>query len=54
VNAEFVKSAHDAGLEFHVWTVDDPEKAKRLAAMGVDGITTNRAAWLKEQVKETK
>ena len=51
VNAEFVKAAHDAGLEFHVWTVDDPEKAKRLAAMGVDGITTNRAAWLKEQLK---
>jgi glycerophosphoryl diester phosphodiesterase len=51
VNAEFVKAAHDAGLEFHVWTVDDPQKAKQLAAMGVEGITTNRAAWLREQVK---
>jgi glycerophosphoryl diester phosphodiesterase len=26
VNAEFVKAVHDAGLEFHVWTVDDRRK----------------------------
>ena len=50
VDAAFVKAAHDAGLELHVWTVDDPAKAKALVAAGVDGITTNRSAWLREQL----
>lgn len=50
VDAAFIKAAHDAGLELHVWTVDDPEKAKALIAAGVDSITTNRAAWMREQV----
>jgi glycerophosphoryl diester phosphodiesterase len=51
IDAAFIKSAHDAGLELHVWTVDDPERAKALIAAGVDSITTNRAAWLREQVQ---
>jgi glycerophosphoryl diester phosphodiesterase len=50
VDAAFVKAAHDAGLELHVWTVDDPARAKELIAAGVDSITTNRAAWLREQL----
>jgi glycerophosphoryl diester phosphodiesterase len=50
VDAAFIKAAHDAGLELHVWTVDDPEKAKALIAAGVDSITTNRAAWMREQL----
>jgi glycerophosphoryl diester phosphodiesterase len=36
-----------ACLELYVWTVDDPEAAARLIAAGVDGITSNRAAWLR-------
>jgi glycerophosphoryl diester phosphodiesterase len=39
-----------AGLECHVWTVDDPAKAKELAANGVDSITTNRPAFIREQL----
>ncbi len=42
VTKELVDAAHKAGLEFHVWTVDDPEAAVRLRDMGVDSITTNR------------
>jgi len=49
-----VKAVHDAGLEMYVWTVDDPERAKQLAQWGVQGITTNRAAWLREQVTGAK
>ncbi|MFO0809209.1 MAG: glycerophosphodiester phosphodiesterase [Gemmataceae bacterium] len=39
-----------AGLRLDVWTVDDPIVAKRMVAIGVDGITTNRPAWLREQL----
>lgn len=49
-----VKAVHAAGLEMYVWTVDDPERAKQLAQWGVQGITTNRAAWLREQVTGAK
>lgn len=36
-----------AGLQLTVWTVDDPDQARNLIAMGVDGITTNRCAWMR-------
>ena len=45
-----MKKLKAAGLQLHVWTVDDPVVAKHWAALGVDGITTNRAGWLREQL----
>jgi glycerophosphoryl diester phosphodiesterase len=45
------KKIHDAGLMFHVWTVDLPQIAQRWIGLGVDSITTNRAGWLREQLK---
>jgi glycerophosphoryl diester phosphodiesterase len=47
-----VKKIKEAGLGAYVWTVDDPAIAKNFIAWGIDGITTNRGAWLKEQVKQ--
>jgi glycerophosphoryl diester phosphodiesterase len=44
----FVEKVHAAGLKLYVWTVGDPELAKRLVAAGIDGITTNRPQWLRE------
>jgi glycerophosphoryl diester phosphodiesterase len=41
VDAGFVRRAHDAGLEVNVWTVDDLERVRELASLGVDGIITN-------------
>ncbi|MGR0219115.1 glycerophosphodiester phosphodiesterase [Agromyces sp. ZXT2-6] len=38
-----VDSAHAAGLEVHVWTVNDEADMRRLLALGVDGIVTDRA-----------
>ena len=33
---------HDAGVEVHVWTVNDPARMRALVAAGVDGIVTDR------------
>jgi hypothetical protein len=32
---------HNAGLELHVWTVDNLTRMQQLIDLGVDGITTN-------------
>jgi glycerophosphoryl diester phosphodiesterase len=34
---------HAAGVEVHVWTINDPADMRRLLALGVDGIVTDRA-----------
>lgn len=41
VTPELVQKIHDAGLLLNCWTVDDKEEAEKLAAMGIDFITTN-------------
>ena len=44
VTSEFVAEVHAAGLECHVWTIDDPEVARKIRSTAVDSITTNRPA----------
>ena len=51
ITPKFVSKVNSAGLRLYVWTVDDPAVAARLAAAGVDGITTNRPGWLRERLK---
>ncbi|MBI3087674.1 MAG: glycerophosphodiester phosphodiesterase [Candidatus Omnitrophica bacterium] len=41
VSPSLVADAHAAGLRVHAWTVDDPQEARRLARMGIDGLFTN-------------
>ena len=41
VTRRFVAQAHTAGLEVHVWTIDEPEEMRRLAALNVDAIMTD-------------
>lgn len=41
----------DAGLELHVWTVDEVDIARRWIGLGVKSITTNRPGWLREQLQ---
>lgn len=54
VAASLVRLAHDAGLKCFVWTVNDAEEAHRLAAAGMDGITTDRPAWVREQLQASQ
>ena len=42
VDQQLVQDAHDRGLRVLVYTVDDPADQAMLAAIGVDGIFTNR------------
>jgi glycerophosphoryl diester phosphodiesterase len=51
LDAEKVKKIKSAGLKLYVWTVNDPEKARYLLNAGVDGITTDRAKWIKDQLE---
>ncbi|PYI86029.1 MAG: glycerophosphodiester phosphodiesterase [Verrucomicrobia bacterium] len=50
IDAAFVRNVKNAGLKLYVWTVDEPGIATKLASVGVDGITTNRPAWLRRQL----
>ena len=51
VDSAFVRQAHEAGLKCFAWTVNDAAAARRLVAAGVDGITTDRPAWLREKLQ---
>jgi glycerophosphoryl diester phosphodiesterase len=42
VTPAFVQAAHRLNLPVQVWTVDDANDMRRLLAMGVDGIQTDR------------
>lgn len=42
VDAPLVDAVHERQRLIYVWTVDDPERMRTLAAWGVDGICTNR------------
>jgi glycerophosphoryl diester phosphodiesterase len=41
VDATSVAAAHRLGAEIHVWTINDPAEARRLLALGCDGIMTD-------------
>jgi glycerophosphoryl diester phosphodiesterase len=41
ITGRFVKAAHRASMQVHVWTIDDAENMKNLISLGVDGIFTN-------------
>jgi glycerophosphoryl diester phosphodiesterase len=51
LDAEFARKVKAAKLGLYVWTVNDVAVAKRMIEYGVDGITTDRPAWLREQLK---
>ena len=43
-----VKKVRAAGLKLFVWTINDPAEAKRLAELGIDGITTDNPITIRE------
>lgn len=42
-SARVLAAYHSAGVEVHIWTINDPAEMRRLLDAGVDGIVTDRA-----------
>ena len=51
VDAVAVRAAKRLGLQIHVWTIDDEAEMRRLIALGVDGIMTDRPSLLRGVLK---
>ncbi len=54
LNKDLIQSVKNSGLMIYTWTVDEPVRAKQLYLDGIDGITTNRAFWLRNQLQHKK
>jgi glycerophosphoryl diester phosphodiesterase len=54
VDRRFIDTCHRAGLQVHVWTVDDAVTMDRLLELGVDGIMTDRPTALKDVLVRRK
>jgi glycerophosphoryl diester phosphodiesterase len=52
VSRRFVRAAHRAGLDVHVWTVNEPSTMHGLLDLGVDGIMTDRPRALRDVFAE--
>lgn len=50
LDRDVVEAVHHAGLRLYTWTVNRVPTARRLARAGIDGITTDRAAWMRAQL----
>jgi glycerophosphoryl diester phosphodiesterase len=48
VDRRFVDAAHRAGLQVHVWTIDDADEMGSLLDLGVDAIMTDRPRLLRD------
>ena len=54
IDQALVDKCKDAGLDVWCWTVNDPETARKMKALGVTAVTTDRPKWLKEQLPGEK
>lgn len=52
VTPEFLRAMHARGVAVQVWTINDEAEMRRLIALGVDGIITDRPDLLKRVLAE--
>lgn len=50
IDQELSTACREAGLDLWCWTVNDPETARKMKSLGVTALTTDRPAWLKENM----
>jgi glycerophosphoryl diester phosphodiesterase len=53
IDASFVAQARASGMKLFVWTVNDPQVARKLTGAGVQGITTDRPGWLRGELERS-
>jgi len=51
VNQAMIAAIHAANLTCAIWTEDNPTAAKQYIDWNIDALTTNRAHWLTQQLK---
>ena len=49
ITETFARQVRAADLGLYSWTVNEPAEAKRLKGLGIQGLTTDRPGWLREQ-----
>lgn len=52
-NAALARSVLDEGLEFHVWTINDPADAQHFSALGAASLTTDKPAVIRTALDST-
>ncbi len=52
LSAGLLGSAHDLGLQVHVWTINEPAQMQELLDLGVDAVMTDKVAVLKDVLIE--
>ncbi|HET6422674.1 MAG TPA: glycerophosphodiester phosphodiesterase [Planctomycetaceae bacterium] len=50
IDRDFGDKVKSSGLELLVWTVNDVKVARQMIAAGVQGITTDRPQWLRQEL----
>lgn len=50
VGSKLIARAHDAGLQVHVWTLNDRASIRKALDLGVDGIVTDEPILLKDEL----
>ena len=53
ISQSFIRGILEQGFEYHVWTVDDPETARRFRKWGARSITTNVPGYIRKVLGET-
>lgn len=51
VSPAVLRVAHAAGLEVHVWTINEARRMRELLDLGVDGLVTDRPDLLREELR---
>jgi len=51
LSEEYINAVRDAGYAWHVWTVDDPEVARRCIRQGARSVTTNLPGKMREALR---
>jgi glycerophosphoryl diester phosphodiesterase len=52
IDRSYASKIRDAGLKLAVWTVNDPALARQMINAGVEGLTTDRPGWMREQLQK--